>query len=118
MCNTSRAATAIRDRPILRPSSHLTDAEVTMPIALTRNPIRSLALAAAVAMACLTTTAPAQTPPQTVRWHVGLGSEGALQPGQRTTLVLTGQILAGWHVYGLKQHDKGPIELKFSVDAN
>lgn len=79
----------------------------------------SLALAAIACIVCVTaeSQAPPQ-PPQTVQWHVAVGPASPLQPGQRSTIELTGQILEGWHVYGLKQHPKGPTELKFSVDDN
>ena len=82
-------------------------------------PILAWALTSAVATVCATALGQSsRQPPQTVQWHVAVGSSGTLQPGQRSTLELTGQILQGWHVYGLKQHDKGPIELKFTVDDN
>ncbi len=89
------------------------------PPASARNSACSVAL---ICTACAwSLSAPAQTPPQppqTVQWHAAVASASTLQPGQRSTIELTGQILDGWHVYGLKQHAKGPTELKFSVDDN
>ncbi len=60
----------------------------------------------------------APQPPETVQWHVSVSPAVTLQPGQRSSIELTGQILEGWHVYGLKQHPDGPTELKFKVDEN
>ena len=87
----------------------------------TRSAARTLLSAAAcAALACVAAHAqtPQWQPPQTVQWHVGIASTAALQPGQHSTLELTGQILQGWHVYGLKQHSQGPTELKVAVDDN
>jgi hypothetical protein len=61
---------------------------------------------------------PVQSAPDTVQWHAIVRPAATLQAGQRTQIELTGQILAGWHVYGLKQHAEGPIELRFKVDDN
>jgi hypothetical protein len=75
------------------------------------------------ALLCATSYADAQpqrlsAPPQTVQWRLAVAAPSTLQPGQRTTLELTGQILAGWHVYGLEQHPHGPTQLQFGVDDN
>ena len=45
--------------------------------------------------------AEAQTPaqsPRTVQWHVAVASARTVEPGQRSIIELTGQILEGWHV--------------------
>ena len=89
------------------------------PLAPVRTSIRSFALVCVFYAWCA--SASAQSPsqaPQTVQWHAAISSAATLQPGQRSTIELTAQILDGWHVYGLKQHDKGPTELKFRVDDN
>lgn len=76
-----------------------------------------------VALACFCgpyarSQAPAAAPPETVQWHVTVAPATTARAGQRTAIELTGQILAGWHVYGLKQHADGPTELRFKVDDN
>lgn len=80
-------------------------------------------IATFAALTCIGATsaysqAPAPTPPETVQWHVTVAPGPTAQAGQRTSIELTGQILAGWHVYGLKQHADGPTELRFKVDDN
>jgi hypothetical protein len=60
----------------------------------------------------------APLPPETVQWHVALSPTATLRAGQRSSIELTGKILEGWHVYGLKQHPDGPTELQFRVDDN
>jgi hypothetical protein len=87
--------------------------------ALSRLRARSTALVAALCALC--TGADSQTPqqpPQTVQWRASVADASALRRGQHATLELTGQILEGWHVYGLKQHPRGPTELRFGVDDN
>lgn len=81
---------------------------------------RTLLLGACAGLMCTAAQSrtPPWQPPQTVQWHVAIASAATLQPGQRSTIELTGQILQGWHVYGLEQHPQGPTELKFAVDAN
>lgn len=61
---------------------------------------------------------PVQAAPDTVQWHVAVAPAATVHAGQRTAIELTGQILTGWHVYGLKQHADGPTELRFKVDDN
>lgn len=79
-----------------------------------------LSAATCTGLVCLAGHAqtPQWQPPQTVQWHIAVASAATLQPGQRSSLELTGQILQGWHVYGLKQHPQGPTELKFAIDDN
>jgi len=80
--------------------------------------IAVLAALACFSGPCANSQAPAAAPPETVQWHVTVAPPATAQAGQRTAIELTGQILAGWHVYGLKQHADGPTELRFKVDDN
>lgn len=85
--------------------------------------ICSLPAVLAAIAAALCTSARAQTPspwqpPQTVQWHATVPAQAHLLPGQHASIELTGQILQGWHVYGLKQHSDGPTELRFAVEDN
>lgn len=82
-----------------------------------RPPVLAL-IAAALCASAHSQTPPAWQPPQTVQWHAAVVARASLQPGQHSSIELTGQILQGWHVYGLEQHSDGPTELKFAVEDN
>lgn len=91
------------------------------PVAPLRSFIRPAVLAAIAAALCASAqsqTPPAWQPPQTVQWHATVRAQAGLQPGQHASIELTGQILQGWHVYGLEQHRDGPTELRFAVEDN
>lgn len=59
----------------------------------------------------LTPAARAQgEPPAPIHWTAALPSTShALQPGQRVTVALSGDIDAGWHVYAFPQPPDSPI---------
>lgn len=64
----------------------------------------------------------AQTPggsslPETVSWTVSAPSAD-VRPGSRVTVTLRGEVLEGWHVYGLQQEPDGPTPLRITLDAN
>jgi hypothetical protein len=60
--------------------------------------------------------APSTARPETVSWTVQ--PQTALKPGSRVALTLKGEVLAGWHVYSLKQLPDGPTPLSVTLDAN
>lgn len=69
-------------------------------------------------------TASAQTPgdnsqlADTVSWTVSVESAGSVKQGTPLALELHGDVLDGWHVYGLEQLPRGPIPLRVTLDAN
>jgi hypothetical protein len=78
-------------------------------------------LCAVAALILLQQTASAQAPASdsipatTVSWTV-LGQ--TITKGGRSTLTLRGQVVPGWHVYGLKQLPNGPTPLLVTVSDN
>lgn len=65
-------------------------------------------------LALLAALAPAsraqEAPPAPIHWTAALPSASrALQPGQKITVALTGDIDAGWHVYAFPQPPDSPI---------
>src|SRR5690349_5075691 len=85
---------------------------------LESSPIVAFAALACLAGESANSQGPVQAAPDTVRWHVAVAPAATVHAGQSTAIELTGQILTGWHVYGLKQHADGPTELRFKVDDN
>jgi DsbC/DsbD-like thiol-disulfide interchange protein len=55
---------------------------------------------------------------ETVSWTVSTSSAETVQPGGRLALTVRGTVLAGWHVYSLKQLPNGPTPLHVTVDPN
>jgi hypothetical protein len=53
---------------------------------------------------------------ETVAWSAPTVT--AAKPGGKAQLTLNGTVLAGWHVYSLKQALEGPTPLLVTVDAN
>ncbi len=60
----------------------------------------------------------AQVPYQTVQWSASVTSKTALKHGTQATLVLSAEVLDGWHVYSLTQPPGGPTALRVAVDEN
>ena len=58
--------------------------------------------------------AQADNPHETVSWAVKAANAG----GGKLSLVVTGAVQPGWHVYGLKQAPEGPTPLLVTLDAN
>ena len=54
--------------------------------------------------------------PAIVQWNATFSSSQPVHAGEKTTLLLSGAIPDGWHVYSLTQPPGGPIALKVSLD--
>lgn len=66
-------------------------------------------LALAAAGVCVASRAQ-EAPPTPIHWTASLPSAShAVQPGQKVTVALTGNIDAGWHVYAFPQPPDSPI---------
>jgi hypothetical protein len=63
-------------------------------------------------------TVRADNPEEVVRWTISASSAATLARGSPASLDLSGEIQAGWHVYGLEQHPGGPTALRITIDAN
>jgi len=57
-------------------------------------------------------------PGETVHWSAAPESADTIKRGGALTVVLTGQIRDGWHVYAFRQHPTGPIPLRVTLDRN
>jgi DsbC/DsbD-like thiol-disulfide interchange protein len=78
---------------------------------------RSVAVALlAMALAGISTTGSAEPDASIVQWNAELAPGQPVRAGARTTLLLSGEIPDGWHVYALTQPPGGPIALKVSLD--
>ncbi len=60
----------------------------------------------------------AQVPDQTVQWSAAVSSKSAVKHGAAATLVLSAEVLDGWHVYALTQPPGGPTALRVALDEN
>jgi hypothetical protein len=60
-------------------------------------------------------TAVAQPPEDPVRWSASLEAATPISPGTATSVVVSGSIQDGWHVYALEQLPGGPTPLKVSL---
>ena len=61
----------------------------------------------------------AQAPPgPTVSWTVAASPTAAVKRGGRLLLTLRGEVLEGWHVYGLKQSPDGPTPLLVTLEPS
>lgn len=66
-------------------------------------------LALTAAAMCVSSRAQ-EAPPAPIHWTAALPSAShALQPGQKLTVALTGDIDVGWHVYAFPQPPDSPI---------
>jgi DsbC/DsbD-like thiol-disulfide interchange protein len=66
----------------------------------------------------LSAAAIAQGPIQPVQWMGSVTTKAPVEPGTKTTIDLTADILEGWHVYGLAQPSGGPTSLHVALDDN
>jgi thiol:disulfide interchange protein DsbD len=60
----------------------------------------------------------AQTPAETVSWTLAAQSPVNAKPGDKVAITVRGDVLEGWHVYGLEQLPSGPIPLKVTVEQS
>jgi hypothetical protein len=60
----------------------------------------------------------ADGPPDAVRWRATVTSAATIKRGSTAILDVTGEVQAGWHVYGPEQHSGGPTPLRITLDAN
>ncbi len=67
---------------------------------------------------CLSAICAAQVPYQTVQWSASFTSKTALAHDAKATLVLSAEVLEGWHVYALTQPPGGPTALRIALDEN
>lgn len=79
---------------------------------------RRIRLALLLGGSCLWAVCAAQVPYQTVQWSASVTSKTALKHGAEATLVLSGEVLDGWHVYALTQPPGGPTALRVALDPN
>ncbi len=68
--------------------------------------------------ACVSAVGVAQAPYQTVQWSASVTSKTAVRHGTEATLVLSAEVLDGWHVYALTQPPGGPTALRVALDEN
>ena len=72
----------------------------------------ALALGASLWLAA---AAVAQPPEDPVQWSASLDSTPPISPGAAASVVVSGSIQDGWHVYALEQLPGGPTALKVSL---
>jgi len=62
--------------------------------------------------------AAADGPDDAVHWTASVTSPTAITRGTTATLDVSGEVQAGWHVYGLQQQARGPTPLRITLDPN
>lgn len=62
--------------------------------------------------------ASADGPDDAVHWTAAVTSPSTVTRGSTATLDISGEVQAGWHVYGLEQQPRGPTPLRITLDPN
>ena len=61
----------------------------------------------------------AQAAPDNVHWSLSVApGDKPVAAGSEITVVLSGDIDDGWHIYGLQQKPGGPIALRVTLDPS
>lgn len=57
-------------------------------------------------------------PAEAVAWVVSTSTGAEVKRGEHVSLVLTGSVRDGWHIYGLERQSRGPLPMYVSVSKD